>query len=196
MTLGGTGGRDRTQSLVHWRGGPAPGESRGKGARDRRRRRPAPLEPLKSGAAKGEVIELLPDYEPHVRELAREAGDADRVSFWIADLVADPAAGSPADSRPEQGRLLYSRRRRAGRDRGFARTADAGAQLSAAGVVGTRCPQRVNTYFRVRRRRFRAYLHAPMRSTLQLRGTGSHGRPRATAPCSASSRSSGRNLCQ
>jgi magnesium-protoporphyrin O-methyltransferase len=55
------------------------------------------LELLKAGAAAGEVVELLPAYEPHVRELARELGVADRISFRTADLVADPAARVPAD---------------------------------------------------------------------------------------------------
>lgn len=55
------------------------------------------LELLRAGAASGEVVELLPAYEPHLRELAREAGLTARVSFRAADLVADPATGSPAD---------------------------------------------------------------------------------------------------
>jgi hypothetical protein len=55
------------------------------------------LELLKAGAARGEVVELVPDYEPHVRALADEAGVGDRATFRTADLVADPAAGAPAD---------------------------------------------------------------------------------------------------
>jgi magnesium-protoporphyrin O-methyltransferase len=55
------------------------------------------LELLRAGAASGEVVELLPDYEPYVRELAHETGFADRVSFRTADLVADPDARRPAD---------------------------------------------------------------------------------------------------
>jgi hypothetical protein len=55
------------------------------------------LELVKAGAARGEVVELVPSYEPHVRALARDAGVADRVSFRTADLVANPAAGEPAD---------------------------------------------------------------------------------------------------
>jgi methyltransferase family protein len=55
------------------------------------------LELLKAGAARGEVIELLPAYEPYLRELADEAGVADRVSFRTADLVADPQSRAPAD---------------------------------------------------------------------------------------------------
>ncbi len=55
------------------------------------------LELLKAGAARGEVVELLPSYEKHARALAEEAGVAERASFRTADLVADPAAGGPAD---------------------------------------------------------------------------------------------------
>jgi hypothetical protein len=55
------------------------------------------LELVKAGAARGEVVELVPAYEPHVRALAQEAGVADRVSFRTADLVEDPAAREPAD---------------------------------------------------------------------------------------------------
>ena len=36
------------------------------------------LELLKAGAASAEVVELLPAYEPFVRELASEAGVAER----------------------------------------------------------------------------------------------------------------------
>jgi SAM-dependent methyltransferase len=55
------------------------------------------LELLKSGAASAEVIELLPTYEPFVRELAAEAGVAERMTFRTADLVADPASAAPVD---------------------------------------------------------------------------------------------------
>lgn len=55
------------------------------------------LELVRAGAARGEVVELVPVYEPHARALAQEAGVADRVSFRTADLVADPGAGAPAD---------------------------------------------------------------------------------------------------
>ena len=120
------------------------------------------LELLKSGAARGEVIELLPDYEAHVRALAREAGVADRVSFRMADLVADPAAGSPADivvmnkvvcCTPDGVEL-------AGIAASLARRTLALSYPRRAwwvrGVLHL-----VNAYFRVRRRRFRVYVHAP-----------------------------------
>jgi SAM-dependent methyltransferase len=55
------------------------------------------LELLKAGAASAEIVELLPDYEPFVHELAAEARVADRISFRTADLVADPAAAARVD---------------------------------------------------------------------------------------------------
>jgi len=55
------------------------------------------LELLKAGAASAEVVELLPAYEPLVRELAAEAGVGERLSFRTADLVVDPGAGVDAD---------------------------------------------------------------------------------------------------
>jgi Methyltransferase domain len=55
------------------------------------------LELLKSGASEGEVVELVPSYEEHVRALAADAGLGERASFRTADLVADPASGRAAD---------------------------------------------------------------------------------------------------
>ena len=55
------------------------------------------LELLKAGAASAEVVELLPDYEPFLHELAAEAGVDERISFRTADLVADPAAAGRVD---------------------------------------------------------------------------------------------------
>lgn len=55
------------------------------------------LELVKAGAERGEVVELLPVYERHARELAEEAGVADRTSFRTADLVADEGARREAD---------------------------------------------------------------------------------------------------
>ena len=52
---------------------------------------------LEAGASRGEVVELLPSYEEHARQLAEERGVGDRASFRTADLVADPAGGEPAD---------------------------------------------------------------------------------------------------
>ena len=58
---------------------------------------PVLLELLRRGAARGEIVELVPSWEPVVRELADEQGVAERVEFRTADLVADPDEGVPAD---------------------------------------------------------------------------------------------------
>ena len=55
------------------------------------------LELLKAGAESAEIVELLPDYEPFVRQLASEAGVGERMSFRTADLVADPASAGSSD---------------------------------------------------------------------------------------------------
>ena len=58
---------------------------------------PVLFELLWRGAARGEIVELVPSYERHVRELAVERGLGDRVDFRTADLVASPEEGAPAD---------------------------------------------------------------------------------------------------
>jgi hypothetical protein len=55
------------------------------------------LELLRRGAAHGEIVELVPAYEPFVRELAGEQGLGDRVGFRTADLVEDAESRTPAD---------------------------------------------------------------------------------------------------
>jgi magnesium-protoporphyrin O-methyltransferase len=55
------------------------------------------LELLKSGAERGEVVELVPAYEAEAKALAEEAGVGTRAGFRTADLVADPTAAEPAD---------------------------------------------------------------------------------------------------
>lgn len=52
---------------------------------------------LRAGAGSGEVVELLGVYEPYARRLAERVGVADRTSFRVVDLLADPAAVEPAD---------------------------------------------------------------------------------------------------
>lgn len=118
------------------------------------------LELLKAGAASAEVVELLPDYEPFVRELASEAGVAERMSFRTADLVTDPASAVPADlvvlnkvvcCTPD-GVML------AGIAASLARRAlvlsfPRQVWWARAGLAT------VNLYLRLRRRRFRVYVH-------------------------------------
>jgi hypothetical protein len=52
---------------------------------------------LAAGASTGEVVELVPAYEPYARELAAERGLAERVGFRVADVLDHPSAVSPAD---------------------------------------------------------------------------------------------------
>ena len=118
------------------------------------------LELLKAGAAKGEVVELVPAYEPEARALAAEAGVADRSGFRTADLVEDPDAAEPADlvvlnkvvcCTPDGIAL-------AGIAAGLARRTlvlshPRETRLARLGL-GT-----VNLFFRLRRRRFRVFVH-------------------------------------
>ena len=120
------------------------------------------LELLRSGAASGEVVELVPEYEEHVHELAREAGLADRVAFRTADLVADPSAARPADvvvmnkvvcCTPDGVELAGIAASLTGRTL---------ALSYPRGVWWTRAALRiVNLFFRVRGGRFRVFLHSP-----------------------------------
>src|SRR5690606_28066686 len=51
---------------------------------------------LQSGAASGEVIELVSAYRSYAAELATARGIADRTSWRVHDLLADPTAVEPA----------------------------------------------------------------------------------------------------
>jgi magnesium-protoporphyrin O-methyltransferase len=118
------------------------------------------LELLKAGAVSAEVVELLPEYEPFVRELAAEAGVGERLSFRTADLVAEPAATAPVD-------LVVMNKVVCCTPEGIA-LAGIAASLARRALVlsfprevwwaragmGT-----VNLYLRLRRRRFRVFVH-------------------------------------
>lgn len=52
---------------------------------------------VRSGAASGEIVELVSAYEPYAREVARELLIEDRSAFRVADLLEDPAAVERAD---------------------------------------------------------------------------------------------------
>jgi Methyltransferase domain len=52
---------------------------------------------LEAGAESGEIVELVPAWEPYARELAREKGLEQRVEFRIADLIEEPGAVGSAD---------------------------------------------------------------------------------------------------
>ena len=118
------------------------------------------LELLKDGAASAEVVELLPAYEPFVRDLAAEAGVAERMTFRTADLVSDSTSAAPVDlvvmnkvicctpDGIELAGIAASLARRA-----LVLSFPRQVWWARAGL-GT-----VNAYLRLRRRRFRVFVH-------------------------------------
>jgi magnesium-protoporphyrin O-methyltransferase len=52
---------------------------------------------VRAGAERGEVVELVAAYEPYARELARERGLEEQMSFRVADVLEEPDAVEPAD---------------------------------------------------------------------------------------------------
>jgi SAM-dependent methyltransferase len=118
------------------------------------------LELLQAGAASAEVVELLPEYEPFVRELASEAGVGERMAFRTADLVADPAAADPVD-------LVVMNKVVCCTPDGIT-LAGVAASLARRTLVLS-FPREVwwartglatvNLYLRLRRRRFRVFVH-------------------------------------
>jgi magnesium-protoporphyrin O-methyltransferase len=55
------------------------------------------IELLEAGAECGEVIELVPAFEPYARELARDRGLEERTSFRVVDVLEEPRGVAPAD---------------------------------------------------------------------------------------------------
>ncbi|CAN5771382.1 hypothetical protein BH18ACT13_BH18ACT13_21620 [soil metagenome] len=53
------------------------------------------VELVRGGVARGELVEVVPGYEPFARRLFREAGV--EVEFRLADLVTEPNAAEKAD---------------------------------------------------------------------------------------------------
>jgi hypothetical protein len=51
---------------------------------------------LAAGAAEGEVVELVPAYQPYARELAHDKGLDERSRFRVADVLAQPETVRPA----------------------------------------------------------------------------------------------------
>ena len=49
------------------------------------------------GAEQGEIVELVPAYEPYAHELAQERGLDGRTSFHVVDILDEPDAVEPAD---------------------------------------------------------------------------------------------------
>jgi SAM-dependent methyltransferase len=119
------------------------------------------LELLRRGAREGEVVELVPAYEEHAVALAREAGVADRASFRVADLVGDPGARREADvvvlnkvvcCTPEGVELAAVAAGLARRTLVLSYPREAWWARAAFGSV--------NLVLRLRRKRFRVFVHA------------------------------------
>ena len=51
---------------------------------------------LAAGAHEGEIVELVPAYEPYARKLAREKGIETRSTFRVADILEDPESVASA----------------------------------------------------------------------------------------------------
>lgn len=139
---------------------------------------PVLLELLRRGAARGEIVELVPSYEPVVRELAEEQGMADRVGFRTADLVADPAAREPADlvvlnkvvcCTPDGVELAGIAASLARRTLVLSHPREAWWARAAFGAV--------NLGFRLLRRRFRVFVHP---TTALEAAVEAHGLTRAS----------------
>ena len=118
------------------------------------------LELLKAGAGSAEVVELLPDYEPFVHELAAEAGVGERMTFRTADLVAEPASVASAE-------IVVMNKVVCCTPDGVALAGIAAALAHRSLVLSF--PRQVwwarmglgtvNLYLRLRRRRFRVFVH-------------------------------------
>jgi magnesium-protoporphyrin O-methyltransferase len=131
------------------------------------------LELVRSGARSGEVVELVPAYERHVRELAAAAGVGDRVSFRVADLLADPEGREPADvvvlnkvvcCTPDGVALAGIAASLARRTLVLSFPRDAWWARAAFGAV--------NLGLRLRRNRFRTFVHDPaaLRAAVEAHG--------------------------
>ena len=117
---------------------------------------------LVTGADQGEVVELVPAYEPYARELARETGLEGRTSFRIVDILEEPDAVEPADivvlnrvvcCSPDGVDLAAAAARLARRTLVLSFPRD---------VVWVRAGiSLLNASFRLRRNPFRAYVHRP-----------------------------------
>ena len=134
---------------------------------------PVLLELLRRGSARGEVVELVPAYEPFVRELAEEQGVGDRVEFRTADLVAAPEEGETADlvvlnkvvcCTPDGVELAGIAASLARRTLVLSHPREAWWARAAIGVV--------NSGFRLMRRRFRVFVHptAALEAAIEAQG--------------------------
>jgi magnesium-protoporphyrin O-methyltransferase len=120
------------------------------------------LELLKAGAAGSVNVELSPAYERHARELAAEAGLADRVERRLLDFAARADELEPADvvvlnrvvcCYPDYDRLVGAAAEHA-RGR-LVLTFPRDAWWTRAGVAAS------NGWLRLRGNTFRAFVHPP-----------------------------------
>ncbi len=130
---------------------------------------------LVTGADQGEVVELVPAYEPYARELARETGLEGRTSFRIVDILEEPDAVEPADivvlnrvvcCSPDGVDLAAAAARLARRTLVLSFPRD--AIWVRAGI------SLLNASFRLRRNPFRAYVHQPNALLAAANGEGLH----------------------
>jgi hypothetical protein len=130
---------------------------------------------LVTGAEQGEVVELVPAYEPYARELARETGVEGRTSFRIADILEEPDAIKPADivvlnrvvcCSPDGVDLAAAAARLARRTLLLSFPRD--AVWVRAGI------SLLNASLWLRRNPFRAYVHRPNALVAAVSGGGLH----------------------
>jgi magnesium-protoporphyrin O-methyltransferase len=117
---------------------------------------------LRSGASRGEVVELVDAYEPYARELAQEQGFSDRSRFRVLDVLENPDAVEPAA-------IVILNRVVCCSPDGLALTEFAG-RLAQRALLLTFPRDRllvrlglrlVNAWERLSRRSFRVFLHPP-----------------------------------
>jgi magnesium-protoporphyrin O-methyltransferase len=117
---------------------------------------------VRTGAAEGTVVDVVPAWEPYARQLAERVGIADRTRFVLADLAEQPDAVAPAD--------VVALRRVVCCSPYGPRLLGAGARLTRRVLVAS-YPRRTrpirlgawlqNLTFALLRREFRVYIHDP-----------------------------------
>ena len=120
------------------------------------------LELLRRGAARATTLELSSAYDDEARRLAEEAGLADRVHRAVADIATSPDDVAPADlvvlhrvvcCYPDHERLLATAADHCRRRLAFSHPP---RSLVSRGTLAVE-----NATHRLRRRRFRAFVHPP-----------------------------------
>src|SRR5687767_10146678 len=129
------------------------------------------IELLKAGAARSTVVELSPGYDEAARELAREAGVAERMERRVGDFAANGT--EPADvvvlhrvvcCYPDYERLLGAAVEKARQLFVFS--------YPPRNAVSRLVIRTQNLFFRVLRREFRTFAHPPARMLAVLEEHG------------------------